>query len=35
MKTIKIKIEDKEDFEIKVEDEDILTLLKSLWAFSK
>jgi len=35
MKTIKIKIEDKQEFEIKVEDEDIPTLLKILWAFSK
>jgi len=35
MKTVKIKIEDTKEFEIKVEDEDITTLLKILWAFSK
>ena len=35
MKTIKIKIEDTEEFEIKVEDDDLPTLLKILWAFSK
>jgi len=35
MKTIKIKIEDAKEFEIKVEVEDIYTLLKILWAFSK
>ena len=35
MKTIKIKIEDNKEFEIKVEDEDLSTLLKILWAFSK
>ena len=35
MKTIKIKIEEKEEFEIKVEDDDPHTLLKILWAFSK
>jgi len=35
MKTIKIKIEDTQEFEIKVEDEDFPTLLKVLWAFEK
>ena len=35
MKTIKIKIEDKKEFEIKVEDEDLSTVLKILWVFSK
>jgi hypothetical protein len=35
MKTIKIKIEDTKEFEIKVGDEDIPTLLKILRAFSK
>ena len=35
MKIIKIKIEDAKEFEIKAEDEDIPTLLKILWAFSK
>jgi len=35
MKNIKIKIEDTKEFEIKVEDEDIPTLLKIFWAFSK
>jgi len=35
MKIIKIKIEDAKEFEIKVKDEDISTLLKILWAFSK
>ena len=35
MKTVKIKIEDTKEFEIKVEDEDITTLLKILRAFSK
>jgi hypothetical protein len=35
MKTIKIKIEDKEELGIKVEDENIPTLLKILRAFSK
>jgi len=35
MKIIKIKIEDAKELEIKVEDEDIPTLLKILWAFSK
>ena len=35
MKTIKIKIEGKEEFEIKVEDDDLPSLLKVLWAFSK
>jgi len=35
MKTIKIKIEDTQEFEIKVEDDDLPTLLKALWAFSK
>ena len=34
MKTIKIKIEEKEEFEIKVEDDDLPTLLKVLWAFN-
>jgi hypothetical protein len=33
MKTIKIKIEDNKEFEIKVEKEDLSTLLKILWAF--
>ena len=35
MKTIKIKIEDNKEFEIKVEGEDLPTLLKILWVFSK
>jgi len=35
MKTIKIKIEDNKEFEIKVEDENLHTLLKILWVFSK
>ena len=35
MKTIKVKIEDKQEFEIKVDDEDLSPLLKILWAFSK
>ena len=35
MKTIKIKIEEKEEFEIKVKDDDLSTPLKILWAFSK
>ena len=35
MKTIKIKIEEKEEFEIKVENDDLPTLLKVLRAFSK
>ena len=35
MKNIKIKIEEKEEFEIKVEDDDLSTVLKILWAFSK
>lgn len=35
MKTIKIKIEDIEEFEIKVKDEDLSTLLKVLWVFSE
>ena len=35
MKTIKIKIEAEEEFEIKVEDDDLPTLLKLLWVFSK
>ena len=35
MKTIKIKIEDTQEFEIKVDDDDLPTLLKVLWAFSK
>jgi len=35
MKTIKIKIEEKEEFEIKVENNDLPTFLKVLWAFSK
>ena len=35
MKTIKIKIEDTQEFEIKVEDNDFPTFLKILWAFSK
>ena len=35
MKAIKIKIEDNQEFEIKVEDNDLPTLLKVLWVFSK
>ena len=35
MKTIKIKIEKTQEFEIKVEDGDLSSLLKVLWAFSK
>jgi len=35
MKTIKIKIEDNKEYEIKVEDEDLSTLREILWAFGK
>lgn len=35
MKTIKIKIEETQEFEIKVEDDNLSTLLKILWAFEK
>ena len=35
MKTIKIKIEETQEFEIKVEDDDLPSLLKVLWAFEK
>jgi hypothetical protein len=35
IKTIKIKIEDNKEFEIKVEDDDLETLLKILTVFSK
>ena len=35
MKTIKIKIDGQEEFEIKVEDDDLPTLLKVLWVFEK
>lgn len=35
MKTIKVKIEDNKEFEIKVEDEDLSTLIKVIWAFGK
>ena len=35
MKTIKVKIEENKELEIKVEDDDFPTLLKILWAFSK
>lgn len=33
MKTIKIKVEDSKEFEIKVKDKDLATLLKVLWIF--
>jgi len=35
MKTIKIKIEENKEFEVKVEDEDLATLIKVIWAFWK
>ena len=35
MKTIKVKIENKQEFEIKVNDKDLDTLIKVIWAFGK
>ena len=35
MKIVKVKVENEQEFEIKVEDEDLSTLIKVIWAFSK
>ena len=35
MKTVKVKVEDNEDFEIKVDDKDLDILIKVIWAFGK
>lgn len=35
MKTVKIKIENEKELEIKVEDKDLGTLIKVIWAFRK
>lgn len=33
MKRVKVKIEDNKELEIKVEDKDLDTLIKVIWAF--
>ena len=35
MKTVKVKVEDNKEFEIKVNDKDVDTLIKVVWTFSK
>ncbi len=35
MKIVKVKVEDKKDFEIKVDDKDLDTLIKVIWVFGK
>ena len=35
MKTVKVKIENKKEFEIKIDDKDLDTLVKVIWAFGK
>ena len=35
MKTVKVKVEDNKEFEIKVDDKDMDTLIKVIWTFGK
>ncbi len=35
MKTVKVKIEGNKDFEVKVDDKDLDTLIKVIWVFGK
>ena len=35
MKTVKVKSEGNKDFEVKVDDKDLDTLIKVIWVFGK